>query len=118
MLTSISSLGPFKHVAFAFLGLWIFAAPANASMSNAIRTLEPIDYIATQVYSEGASDLQTYWKDEVGLLDWNAPRGVTILNSRFYGPKDQELLITMLNAPGVCGIRECPVRILPATETW
>jgi hypothetical protein len=111
MLTSIASLRPLKQVAFAFVGLWIFAAPADAGMINAIRTPEAVDYVATEVYSQGANDLQAYWKDEVEWLDWNSPRGVIILNSRFYGPKDQELLVTMLSAPGVCGIRECPVRI-------
>lgn len=115
MFPSISSFALLKRVAFAVLALWVFVAPGDASMSDAIRTLEQVDYVETQVYSEGANDLQTYWKDQVELLDWNSLRGVTVSNRRFSGPQGQELLITMLDAEGVCGIRECPVRIFTAS---
>jgi ferredoxin-thioredoxin reductase catalytic subunit len=99
------------HAALALLGTLSLVASAEAGISNSVRTSAPIGYSSTQVYSEGAYDLQAYWKDQIYLLEWSSPRGVTIRNSRIYGAQDQELLVTMLDARAVCGIRACPVRI-------
>jgi hypothetical protein len=111
MSLSIAFLGYFRRVGFATLSLCFFVASAGAGLSISVRTGQPIDYVDTEIRSENNHDLQTDWKDEIELIDWSGPRGVTIHNSRVYGARDQELLITMLNAPGICGIRECPVRI-------
>ncbi len=95
----------------AGLALWLTIAPADAGLTRSIRGPEPIAYVQTPIHSARSGDLQAYWKDEVELIDWTSARGVTLLTSRFHGPHDQELVITVLDAAGVCGIRECPVRI-------
>ena len=116
MCHSITSPRYLKRVLLAMLGLCLFVAPATASLTSSVRTGQPVDYVGTDIRSENSRDLQTYWKDHTDLIDWRGPRGVSILSRRVRGARDQELLITMLNAPGICGIRECPVRIYDGSD--
>ncbi|MDO9057891.1 MAG: hypothetical protein Q7U92_02560 [Bradyrhizobium sp.] len=95
----------------ATLGLCFFVAPATAGFISSLRTGQPVDYVDTEIRHENSRDLQTYWKDHTDLIDWRGRRGVSILSRRVRGAQDRELMITMLDAPGICGIRECPVRI-------
>jgi hypothetical protein len=104
----------FKTLTLATLAacaLWLCASPADAGLISSIRTVPRIDYAVTQIHADRVDDLQTHWKDQIELIDWSSTRGVTVLNSQFSGPHDEELLITMLDASAICGIRECPVRV-------
>ena len=78
MPLSIASFESLKRVSFAIAGLWLGGAPAAAGLSSSVRTVQPIDYVATEVRSERDYDLQAYWKDQIGLLEWNSPRGVAL----------------------------------------
>ena len=51
-------------------------------------------------------------KDELNLVDWHGGRGVTVYRRYFFHADGPRLLITMRNAPGLCGIRECPARLV------
>jgi len=90
MLTSIASLRPLKQVAFALLACDFAAPPTPYDQCNP--NPEAVDYVATEVYSQ-ALTIAAYWKTKssgwIGIRPW-----CHHLNSRFYGPKDQELLVT------------------------
>jgi hypothetical protein len=71
---------------------------------------EKLEYSSIEIQSAQDPEF-AYWKDEAKEVDWQSPRKPTVFRHYFFNSDGRRLLATMLSAAGVCGIRECPVRL-------
>jgi hypothetical protein len=77
---------------------------------------EKLDYSENSIHNAQDPDFAAYWKDQLNLVDWQGKRGVIVYRRYFFNADGRRLFITMLSAGGVCGIRDCPVRILTESQ--
>jgi hypothetical protein len=92
--------------------VWIVTSSLAASSSHAGSNLsEKLNYSSTTLQNPQDPDFVRFWNDELNLVDWQGRRGVTLYGRYFFNADGRRLFITMLSAAGLCGIRECPVRI-------
>jgi hypothetical protein len=113
----INQLRPLLHlgasICFAASLLMAMSAPSGAGLILASNqsALEPLAYSDKNISDAQSSDFQQYWNDQLNIVRWNSPRGVTLHSRYFFNADGRRLYITMLDAGAACGIRECPVRI-------
>jgi hypothetical protein len=98
-------------VSLAVVGI---SSQARAGLSDAERGLLPISYQEREIGFADRHALDAYWKDQAVYADWESLRHVKVFSAKIASEDDQPLLVTTLSAAGVCGIRECPMRVFTA----
>jgi hypothetical protein len=98
---------------FAVIALSLVASTGSQAGPH---LTEKLDYSENSIRNAQDPDFATYWKDQLNMVDWQGGRGVTLYRRYFFNADGRRLFVTMLSAAGVCGIRECPVRMFTEFE--